>query len=648
MVRKAYKFNYKLEEDVMNIYKLDMFEINNIFEFINTDKIQGKDIVVVDGRGLDDKYMKCMLLPNTVYAMQILTVAPRSNLILDVDGKKINLGTRSTPEKWGCGRPISHMKGHYKWRTLIFSVHEKDLYLHEDFSNGSATKSRKVMEDVLFKEIKIGVNSDFVALNPTAYSLMDEYNEYIGTIVRLHRNFFNKVEKRNYHNNNNAIKAPGVVYTGSFNNITIDTTIPHMCNVNAFNDIFIKGQKACPEAVMQPYFLGETTIGINKHNTIHVETSKWSSIQIYANNSNVILTDNINEYCVFDSNNFIHDVDLEYKGSVELLPYRPVLSIKKKITEEITQEQDYIVVDNVEYVLAGHNVYFTTSDKAFVKRKVIGVEDNKIIVDRPIECNVFKDGFLYSHPPVEYDEFRTKTSKKTSIYKRRIYVEEVSDKLFLRDIIVGDFKSIVNYADEISSLIITNDITQAEIPEGTDVVCPEYKFIKPKTFVYGQDNIPNIYIGQKVYAGLNEYVVTGFNLKDNTMTFNNDDTINLKGIELTTEEIPLEYVEGERHINSVTPIKYKLYDKYLKVSKKDVELDISKYKYVFIKGKLKDIVNYTSDAKFYYIELNNTPVPIVINNSIVKGNYVAQKYNNTDEIDSNFNSYETIHDSKDL
>ena len=635
MKRMAYKYNFVQDDEMRDMYRLAEYVKYNFYSTSNTTNSEENGRKIIDGRGIAESYVEFELTDKSMYVFKVLTTLPKNRFIIEAGSKKLGIPYVSMGNGVVCPPNQDLVISNPKWVNIVLTVKNNQLFFFDDVMVNDLTGINNVV---------LGRNSDFIIYDLKKYEFGDKIDELNNAATILSKMFFGELVRRNVEDNHNVGNFK-VYPLGSYNESSFNYTKTEEASLNYMNVVNIKGVVGCKNPFPLEPFVPHICFHLNHMNVLNISNNRYTNTECYADKDNIFTGNKMYEYCIFGENNYGEDVDLSYNKEISLLPYRPKLSIKKKITAAGIETDNFIQVEDTEYVLLGHNVYFTTEDNAFVKKRVVKVDGNKIYFDTPLNCKVFNAGFVYSHPPVEYDKFETTTAKDTPKYRRRIYIKDLPEQtLYMRDVQIGDFKSIVNYVDEITSLLITNDITEEVIPEGTSVIVPEYKFVKSVSFKIGEE-LPNVYIGQTITIEDKEYIVSGFDKSNNTVTFK-DNTEDLTGKLATTSEVPEEYYAGSRNITKIKLSDYKLYDKYIKVKKSDLELDIDKYKFVYIKGELINIKGYYRGVDYYYIELENTFLPIVINNSIIKGHSVVPRDKSIDDINADYKEYKKIYESE--
>jgi len=276
------------------------------------------------------------------------------------------------------------------------------------------------------------------------------------------------------------------------------------------------------------------------------------------------------EKIILLDDNYLVDVNMTYTKKLYLYDKPSPLEVRTFIKEVTKKDDNYIVVDNPKYFLRGNIIRFSTTYNAFAMRKVTGVVGNKIYFNEPLTQTdeTYVKGMVFAFIPKEYERFETKLAKDVKAYRRRVYFEDANDNLHLRDCLVGDFNTKIDYFDNITRLAVLNDLTQSKIPAGTSVVCHGYKYGDAQSFVIGVDK-PNLYVGQEVNVEGQKYNVKGF--QDAEIYFEEIEDGSLNGKNGTTEALPKELLySSERNLVNLEYIPFKLYDNYIGIKQKSV------------------------------------------------------------------------------
>ena len=349
-----------------------------------------------------------------------------------------------------------------------------------------------------------------------------------------------------------------------------------------------------------------------------------------------------NETCIFNENNIVINPDLSFKTGLYLLPQYPKLAFRTTITETGKEGDKFVTVKDASFVLAREKFMFSSEHAAFVIREVSKVEGNKIYFEKVVTQDEIpiKHGLCFSEAPVELDEIDTEIKMSAKKFTRRLYVDDLkNENVHLRkmNILNGNkvlFNTVALYYDEPSRLLIMNKTLPFDIYKADGdyrVVFPAFKFAKPVNFTAGED-IPNVYIGQKVTCENNTYTVNGFDTIAKTISLEEIDFSKLKGKYVETAEVPDEYYKLEKI--PFTKLKVLEGKRYLDIIKVEPTKGLIKEAFVRYEAtilKIKDIVNKNHDGNEYTEIILEAPfLPIIMNNMIVEGSFATQMSFNVD------------------
>ena len=516
------------------------------------------------------------------------------------------------------------------WTRIV--VLNKDTYFTINKSE-QIIKDKKENDNGLTIKIKgfpfivfgINMGTDFCLSEDN--QIVSTFNNMFGPIITPNRNGVNKTNTSlnliGQNNNSN------ILYLKDGFNIKMNNY--NILNIIGYR-IFVKDE--------WKYFTGFSKIEAYNNNIITNKPQKKGSINFYAYKNNRIIDNHnpINEYCIFLENNYIKNPELSVTKPFYIYADKGTFNIDTKITQETKEGDNYIVVENVYGALKGNLIGFMTKNKAFVYRKIYSVVDNKIYFQEPLKKgeDTFIDGRVFSNTPKEQEKFETEIVSDTKKYERRFYIKDIPEfSLHLRDVTIGDFKSKINYIDEPTHLLITNDISEHKTSKGEKVKVEEYRFINPVTFYIGQ-YIPNIFVGQKITIENKSYTVKGFNGDSKKILFKETDE-NFAGKEAVTEKVPQKYLQQQDSFE-VIPIHFKKYDRYVKIaSTKEIDTNNQFYisewnKPLYIKELKKtnslregDTDNPISDSNikkypfFYEMVFYKNSVDTIIKDKIIIG-----------------------------
>jgi len=371
---------------------------------------------------------------------------------------------------------------------------------------------------------------------------------------------------------------------GSFNKLSINNSNVNFMFSNARNKIEINGHIEREKTTNKIICASNITVIADKDNIIKVTANKCSNISLIAHNNNYIeLDDNAADLpLVFKENNLVIYPDFSYDlDDVYLTEQRPLLAIKKRITAQSNAGDNYIEVDDTQYVLKNHKILYMTKEKGFVIKKVVGVDGNKIFITPVIKEGEepVVDGFVVSEVPRKIKEVTTQSARKVLPFGRRIYLKDdissASQTLFQDEVIIKEIdddgsdwsqtQTVINYYDENSRLLIVADTLKNQKPVNVEVRVLPFDFGEME-FVIGKDN-PNLYIGQKVVVDDKTYTVVGFGEDVNSIKFKElDDISSLNG--KTAKALADDNLTGNiQYFHKLKVIEFKKYNNYLLVEK---------------------------------------------------------------------------------
>ena len=404
---------------------------------------------------------------------------------------------------------------------------------------------------------------------------------------------------------------------GMFNNLGISRSIVSG-EIGNRNLISVIGEcKIIPPMAICP----RVNIIARDENYITLSPKGDTSSFLIAIDNNYIKADNINEVCVFRNNNKVIDPDLDIKD-LYLLPQKPKLAFSTFIVSDGKEGDDFVEVENTSFVLGNIRFMFSSKEAGFVFRKVRKVKGNRIYFDKPVSKKEIpiKNGLCFSEAPKELDEIKSITKKDMNAYSRRVYIDKIDESVFLREVTIGDFKTTALYYDAITSLLIVDKVTKEPIRANTKVEFEGFKFVGPFEFEIGKE-LPNLYIGQKVYIEDTEYIVKGFDLDEKTIEFKEASFEEVKGKKAHTNAIESSYY------NSLNIPFFKLKvlkgKRYLDTIQVEDHEGLKKGAYVMYKNTPMAIQEVIRNDKGTFLKLEHSFIPFVLDNAIIKGDFVS-------------------------
>ena len=438
--------------------------------------------------------------------------------------------------------------------------------------------------------------SDFIVFG--IKEIKDFYIHNNNEIVEFLLPMFGPVITPNQNQNNSTnVKCKNI---GCDNNIKITNTKP-IANINNKNHIEI----CCSNSNS----IKSCNINLFNNNKIYINNSspEVGVINIIARNNNTIKAEGkIDEYCVLLDNNYCENMDLSISDDFNLFSSKGLFDVTTKIIEPSKEGDKHITVEKTDYMLKGNLIGFMSQGKAFVYRQIHSIVGNKIYFKEKLKKGeeTFIDGVVFCNCPVEHNGFKTKTEKPTKKYNRRFYIKDLPpESMLLRDIKIGDFFTKINYIDDVTHLLITNDITDSNIDANVDVIVEPYKFINSVSFTIG-NTLPNIYINQKLTINNKQFTVIGFNGDSNKILFKETDA-NFIGELATTEPVSKNNLSVP-NIIKVKPIHFKKYDSIVYIV---TETELNKNSIMYMKYNFKKY--YIKNIKETYISNNGSYTYII-------------------------------------
>jgi len=451
-----------------------------------------------------------------------------------------------------------------------------------------------------------------------------KHNKILGSFNKGYIKMFDYVDL--FANVRNIIKATGVCYKieGMPGQVCPDMKL--IANVD--NKIFLKGMEA--------------------------KTKK--RVQLIAKNNNFIYAEKTHyEDCVYKENNLVINPDFEFGDRLYLMPQYPKLAFQTTITADGKEGDDFIEVESIENVLSGIKIVFSTNKSGFMTRRVVGAKDNKIYVDRPFGANdvPIKNGMAFAEPPIENEKVVFDIARPIKKFSRIVYVKEVAVDFSLLGRKIrfykGDelvYEAIVNYFSDIDNLIILNEPVDKEI-DADKAIIDEYKFVGPFVFNCGED-IPNLYVGEKVFVSGKKYTVAGFMKKTNEIYLKDEKgniTLPQDGDGAATLRVPDEYYKKDVVPFTKLNVKYgKRYFNYVIVEPVEGLKEGAKLKHNEEYSVVEKVEEVEIDKKQYLkVYLKESFVPFVLINKLIFSNYVGDIGYNID-IEKLKNEFQQIKD----
>ena len=392
-------------------------------------------------------------------------------------------------------------------------------------------------------------------------------------------------------------------------------------------------------------FCPKVNIVARNDNYIVVEPQYNNTINIVADSSNKIRGQEIDEVCIFKKNNIVIEPNLNLEN-VYVLPTYPKLAFRTTIVRDGNVGENFIEVKDTKYVLANIKFMFSSKEKGFVFRKVKKVKGNRIYFDKKINKGEepIVNGLCFAEVPKELDEIKTELTKEAFAFSRRVYVDEINENVFLRDVRIGNFKTIALYYDKITSLLIIEKTLTKNFPKNTEVVFDEYKFVGPFEFEIGKE-LPNVFIGQKIYVDDKVYTIKGFDLETKEIELEEVDFQSLIGKKALTEKIPEHMynvpVSSFRKLNIVYG------KKYLDTIEVDSLDGLKEGSYLLHNDKILQIeALFTKNSK-NFVKLEKSFLPFVMEDCLINGKFVSSDKVTIDEISQYYKEFDDfIKDSK--
>lgn len=442
---------------------------------------------------------------------------------------------------------------------------------------------------------------------------------------------------------------------GSFNKLSIDNSNVNFIFSNARNKIEIKGYIKRNEYTNDIECASNISVIANKDNIIKITTNKCVNISLIAEKNNYIELDDsaANLPLIFKENNLVINPNFSYDvDNVYVSEERPLLAIKKRIVNESKAGDNFIEVDNVDYVLKNHKILYMSKSKGFVIKKVIGVENNQIFITPVIKEGEepVVDGFVVSEVPREVKETITQSIRPVLPFGRRIYLKDdissASQTLFQDEVLIKEIdddgsdwtqtKTVVNYYDKESKLLIIADTLKNQKPINVEVTILPFKFGEQE-FVIGIDN-PNLYIGQKVIVDDNTYTVSGFT--QHSIKFKELDDISPLNGKKAKALADDNLVGGVQYFHKLKVIEFKKYNNYLLIEK-DNEVNIGD-KIICSNNvfEVKDIE--TIDNKIMKVVIDNSLIELTFSDKIIYKDMIIDRNISLDDINELYNSLKKL------
>lgn len=446
---------------------------------------------------------------------------------------------------------------------------------------------------------------------------------------------------KNFSNGNVLNGSAKQMICGMFNECELSHGIKATGEINLRNIVNVKGEcKEIPPESGQ-FVCPNLFLYANYDNEIIANTTIDQGAAIVAGANNFIKAEEniLSEPIYFKANNVIIEPNFDIASGLYLMPHYPQLAFNTIITSDGKAGDNFIEVKSTDFVLNGIKLMYLSNESGLVFKRVVGVQDNKILVDEPIKEKELpiKNGICFAEPPIENDEIDFKVEKPIKKFSRIAYVETKSIDISLLGkrafIYKGNTllaKNKINFYSDLKGLIIFNKSFSDKL-EADKIVVESFKFVGPMKFKINSE-LPNIYIGQKVQVGDKSYTVNGFNSKDKSISFSEIDASTLKNQAATTDKVPDSYYNSpETFFKKLKVIKGKKYLDIIQVEKTDglQKGAIIKYKDSYIPINEISINKNTANIK-----LSASFLPNVLENKIVYKDYIGDidPYIDTDEL----------------